>query len=324
MAKFVLICIVGILPLVGIAQGREVPLTDHHQHLFSPALAELISPPGGPATGPITARDLVMHLDAVGIRFAVVLSTAYIWSQPSRRIENEYQRVRAENDWTGQQVAMFPDRLIGFCGLNPLREYALTELARCAKDPYLRHGLKLHFGNSAVDYRNVEHVSRVKSVFRAANDFRMPIVVHMRASITEKLSYGREEAPVFLNEFIPAAPAVPIQIAHLAGAGGYNDPSVDDAMTVFVDAIRAGDARTRQLWFDVTSVALGDPTPQQAQSIATRIRQIGLRRVVYGSDAAIANNSPAEAWAAFRRLPLTPEEFRTIAGNVAPYARPSP
>src|SRR5215813_8057770 len=220
MTKFFLFCIFGGLSLAGSAQGQEAPLTDHHQHLFSPALAELISPPGGPATSPITARDLVMHLDALGIRSAVVLSTAYIWSQPSRRVENEYERVRAENDWTSQQVAMFPNRLIGFCGLNPLREYALTELARCAKDPYLRHGLKLHFGNSAVDYRNVEHVSRVRNVFRAANDFRMPIVVHTRASITEKLRYGREDALIFLNELVPAAPAVPIQIAHLAGAGG--------------------------------------------------------------------------------------------------------
>ena len=142
--------------------------------------------------------------------------------------------------------------------------FVAQALARCAKDPYLRHGLKLHFGNSAVDYRNVEHVRLLKSVFRAANDFRMPIVVHIRASITEKLSYGREEALVFLNEIVPAAPAVPIQIAHLAGAGGYSDPAVDQAMSVFIDAISASDARTKQLWFDVTSVALGNPTPEQA------------------------------------------------------------
>ena len=95
-------------------------------------------------------------------------------------------------------------------------------------------------------------------------------------------------------------------------------------MSVFIDAIRAADARTKRLWFDVTSVALGNPTPQQAQLIATRIRQIGLQRVVYGSDAATSNNSPSEAWTAFQRLPLTSEEFRAIAGNVAPYARPAP
>ena len=95
-------------------------------------------------------------------------------------------------------------------------------------------------------------------------------------------------------------------------------------MSVFIGAISAGDARTKLLWFDVTSIALGNPTPERARLIATRIRQIGLQRVVYGSDAAISNNSPSEAWAAFRRLPLTPEEFRVIARNVASYARAAP
>jgi len=63
---------------------------------------------------------------------AAVLSTAYIFEQPTRKVENAYEKVRVDNDWTSQQVAQFPDRLIGFCGLNPLKDYALDELARCA------------------------------------------------------------------------------------------------------------------------------------------------------------------------------------------------
>ena len=44
--------------------------------------------------------------------------------------------------------------------------------------------------------------------------------------------------------------------------------------------------------------------------------------MLYGSDAPAAPNMPpAEAWAVFRRLPLTPVEIATIAGNVAPYLR---
>ncbi len=82
---------------------------------------------------------------------------------------------------------------MGFCGLNPLKDYAL-ELARCASNPNLRRGLKLHFGNSVVDYRNPTHIERVRQVFRAANGYRMTIVVHARASVTRKLPYGRDEA----------------------------------------------------------------------------------------------------------------------------------
>jgi hypothetical protein len=65
-----------------------------------------------------------------------------------------------------------------------LKDYALEELARCAADPNLRRGLKLHFGNSVVDYHNPEHIAQVRRVFRAANDRRMAIVAHVRASVT--------------------------------------------------------------------------------------------------------------------------------------------
>ena len=39
--------------------------------------------------------------------------------------------VKAENDWTAQQVAQYPDRLRAFCSVNPLKPYALDEVARC-------------------------------------------------------------------------------------------------------------------------------------------------------------------------------------------------
>ena len=73
----------------------------------------------------------------------------------------------------------------------------------------MRRGLKLHFGNSGVDYHDPKHIEQLRRVLRAANDYRMPIVVHMRASITQKLPYGRDEARIFLNELLPAAPDVP-------------------------------------------------------------------------------------------------------------------
>ena len=48
---------------------------------------------------------------------------------------------------------------MAFCSVNPLRPYALEEIARCARDPRLRNGLKLHFGNSDVDVDNPEQLA---------------------------------------------------------------------------------------------------------------------------------------------------------------------
>ena len=304
--------------------AQEAPLTDHHQHLFSPALTAVISPaPPAPPTPSVTAKDLVGLLDAAGIKRAVVLSTAYIFEQPSRKVEQAAEKVRAENDWTSQQLAPYKDRLIGFCGLNPLKDYALDELARCAKDPNLRNGLKLHFGNSVVDYHNPQHIEQVKRVFRAANGYRMPIVAHMRAAFNAKLPYGRDEALIFLNELVPAAPDVVIQIAHLAAAGAPSDPAADQAIEVFIEAIANGDARATRLYFDAPSVApTVTLTPDAAAAIASRIRRLGVQRVLFGSDASTGGAlTPRAVWEAFRKLPLTEAEFRTIAANVPPYLR---
>ena len=213
--------------------------------------------------------------------------------------------------------------LVGFCGLNPLKDYALDELARCAKDPNLRRGLKLHFGNSGVDYADPQHVERLRRVFRAANGYKMAIVVHMRASFGQKLPYGRDAALVMLNELAPAAPDVPIQIAHLAGGGGPAHQAAHDALDVLADAVSRRDPRTKQLWFDVTGMGtVSKMTPDELTYFAAKIRQIGVQRIVYGSDAPSGGNPPPQqAWAAFRKLPLSDEEFRTIAGNLAPYMR---
>lgn len=302
--------------------SRAQPAADHHQHLFSPALAALISPaPPAEPTAPITAADLIRHLDAAGIKRAAVLSTAYIFGQPSRKVENEREKVMADNDWTAAQVAQFPGRLVGFCGLNPLKDYTLEALARCAKNPNLRNGLKLHFGNAVVDYQNAAHIEQLRRVFRAANGYRMPIVVHMRVNTGQKLAYGREEAMVFLNELVASAPDVDIQVAHLAGAGGYEFPFIDPVLDVFAEAVARNDPRAARLWFDVCGSATARTTPERAAMIVRRIRQLGLQRVLFGSDAPTPANLPRDTWAAFRALPLTEVEFQTFATNIAPYLR---
>jgi uncharacterized protein len=304
------------------AAGQDPPAADHHQHLFSPAIAELLSS-GSNALHPITACDVVALLDSAGIRRALILSVAYIYGSPSRTIEDEYAKVRAENDWTATQVTQYPERLHAFCGFNPLKEYALGELERCAKDSRLKGGIKLHLGNSDVQLENPAHVEQLRRIFRAANQHRMAIVVHLRASISKKRPYGPVQARAFLEELLPGAPDVPVQVAHLAGSGpGYDDPPADSVMAVLAEALEKKDPRTRRLWFDVATVVDRSITPAQSALVTRRIRQVGVNRIIYGSDAAAGDNlRPREEWAAFRRLPLTPREFETIARNVAPYLR---
>lgn len=302
----------------GVLAASPAPLADHHQHMFSPAIEALIASPDIKASG---AKELVAHLDAAGIERAVVLSTAYMFGSPKRKVDNEYAKVKSENDWTGAQAAKYPQRLRAICGVNPLKDYALKELARCAAHPQLRYGVKLHFGNSDIQLESADHLLRLQQFFRVANDHKMAIIVHMRASISQQRAYGPAQARLFLEFLLPLVPDVPVQIAHLAGTGpGYDDPKADSVMAYLAAAVEAQDPRTRNLWFDIASNVDKAISPANAEKVVKRIRQVGAGRILYGSDAAAGGNLlPVESWAALRALPLTDEEFVKIAGNVAPY-----
>jgi uncharacterized protein len=276
--------------------------------------AETPTFPGPKIREPRSADDLVAVLDEAGIRRAAVLSVAYWFGSPlmPRAPGDEYANVRAENDWTAQQAARYPDRLVVFCSFNPLKDYALQEIDRCAKIPLVK-GIKLHFGNSGVDVRNPEHVERLRKVFAAANGHHLAIVAHLW---TLDKRYGREDAQIFLDKLLPAAPDVPVQIAHFAGGGpGYTD----EALAVYADAITAGDPRIKNLYFDVATVA-DEQSAEVLKTFAKRIRQVGLHRVLFGTD--LGPPMPRQSWLIFRTtVPLTDDEFKTIAGNVAPYFR---
>ena len=260
---------------------------------------------------PYTAAQLIQKLDELGVRKAAVLSNAYYFDAVRPEpVPGEYARVRADNDWTAAQVAQFPQRLVAFCSFNPLRDYALAELERCAATRRFV-GIKLHFNAAQLDLRSHEQLARVRRVFEAASRRHLALIVHVRPGPR----YGREEAQIFLRELLPAARNVPVQIAHLWGGESYSA----DALAAYAEAVAAGNPATRNLYFDLsglTNYARAEHMPE----IVARIRQIGLSRMLYGSDA-----PPAAALQAFHeRVPLTAEEVAAIFANVAPYLRRVP
>jgi predicted TIM-barrel fold metal-dependent hydrolase len=297
--------------------AQIAPSSDHHQHVFSPAYVERSS-----GLKIVTAQDVVGMLDKARIRRAVLLSTAFSFGRPGREPQDEYAAVKAENDWTAAQAALFPKRLIAFCSFNPLKDYALDELARCANSPSLRRGIKLHLGNSDVQLENPEHFEKLKRIFQAANSRRMAIVVHMRASKSKKRPYGPEQARLFL-ELLSFAPDITVQIAHLASSGpGFVDSPAHLVIEVLADATAKKDSRTRRLWFDVASNAHPENPLEISDLMVKLIRQIGVKRILYGTDGASPSNlQPRESWEAFLQLKLSKKEIKTIAGNVAPYLR---
>ena len=274
--------------------------------------AETLNFPGPTTYETVNAEQLIARHDEAGIKRAAVLSTAYWWGSPLQApVENELAMVREQNDWTVSEVKKFPERLFAFISFNPLKDYGVGELQRFAKHPNVR-GIKLHIGNSRVDMKNPEHVEKLRRVFKAANDNRMAIIIHLWTGE----EYGKEQAEIFLGQILPSAPDIPVSIAHFAGGGpGYTD----EALAVYAEAIQKNDPRTKNVYFDVATVADGQ-SEAVLKKFAERIRQIGVKRVLFGTD--LGPPHARQSWMIFRTTtPLSDEEFAAIAGNVAPFLK---
>ncbi len=317
-----------------VAGQRQVPLVDHHTHVLTPRSTHWADVQGV-SLKPRGIEDLLTTMRKDGVRRAAVLSTAYWFGHSTDKVPRNYRDLRIENDNIGRLVSNYPKRLVAFFGINPLAPTALSEIRRDVKSG-LFVGIKLHLTNSDVDLRNPADLQKLAEVFALANKLRVPIVIHLR---TRRSDYGYVDASNFIKKVLVAAPNITVQIAHLAGWGGY-DSNTDDALRAFVDN---KDRIQTKLYFDIAaivtdtsgdesrdkdagkrnakqddSVSLHWPDKAEAATLAKRIREIGLKRIVFGTDWPFGTQ--AHYWAEFsEQVPLTACELETIRGNRAPW-----
>ena len=291
---------------------RTAPLVDYHQHLVSPGFAPIVKMP---------ERDgaaLVRELDAAGIEKALVLSVGYSFADERKALPDPDQLTREQNDWTSAEVTKNARRLIGFCSANPLRHVALEELERCLGLPNMT-GIKVHLGNAGITLRDPAHLARMQQLFALAQRRRAPVLIHMRAR--GGTNYGAEDARIFLEQIVAQAPDIEIVIAHLGASGPGYEAQHDEVMAVFGAAAERNDPRMKHVYFDVSSNVTEEITPANAALVVQRIRQVGTRRILYGSDLSAPGGSIARGWEIFRtKLPLTAEELQQIMQNRTRFA----
>ncbi len=329
----------GAEPHAEVDTGPRVASADHHMHIQSAEAAlnldrarEAVEPPPeGETLDPsptFGAADAIAALDAAGLEGGVLLSNAYMFAMPDVEVTDELAKVLAENDYVAEQAALFPERLVGLCSVNPLADYALDEIERCGQDSRLT-GLKLHLANSDVDLRNDEHVEVLAEVFRRLGELRMPVLIHMR---TRNPEYGPVDVNIFIERVLSQAPELPIQIAHMAGWGGY-DAATDAALAAFVEAFDQGTLARERFSFGLGAVVFqpeaadndqrAERVRQSNQNLASRLRELGLDLVVYATDWP-AWPPGSEPRTAIERnlelirsaLPLSEEELERVLANV--------
>lgn len=328
----VMFVLAGLLMACSDPEEPPTPRADHHIHVrsatASQALAQIQRVLGdtSQAVPPsIRADEVVALLDSARIEHGTLLSVAYFFGMPDVDIADEYAKVRAENDFVAEQAAQYPDRLVAFCSVNPKADYALKEMERCAMNGNIG-GLKLHLANSDVDLRDSTDTVRLATVVAEANRLGLPSVIHLW---TRTPNYGRPDAEIFIDDVLPEAPDIPVQIVHLGGAGVFNAVS-DSAMAAFEEAVTNHPDRMENVVFDIGAAAV-NPAPAVAndntaqvkrirqinRNLARQIETLGAEWFVFGSD--YWARQPPDYVETIRALPLDESTVRNLFANTAPY-----
>jgi len=297
---------------------KENPITfDHHVHFFSEALIDDIRAQGYALTSPdSTLLDIDYILDINQAERMVLVAGGYAYSQ-SYLLEKKKDRktyVMAENDSLAAMVDRHPERLLGFYGLNPLESFSFREMKRCHEELNL-DGLKLHFHASRINLRKHKFVKKVKKLFSYAAKNDIPILLHLKNNLSD---FGRGDVELFVDNILEAIPPVRLILAHMGGDGGFTRETVavlETFINYFDDKKHHPD---HQIYFELSGAViyqnLDYPGKVSYERLAELIRQIGLDRVVYGSD------YPVMPSVEYRKLlkkylPLEEKEFKQIFEN---------
>jgi predicted TIM-barrel fold metal-dependent hydrolase len=163
--------------------------------------------------------------------------------------------LRKQNDEVLRAVAKFPNRVFGFVYLSPKHvEVSLAELDRCVRDGPMV-GVKLWVAKRC-------NVPELDSIVRRAVELKAIILQHTYVKTTGNLP--GESTPADLAELAQRHPDATFICGHTGGNVELGVPAIRNCKNVYAD-LCGSDPRA-----GLTELA---------------VRQLGAKRVLYGSDA---------------------------------------
>ncbi len=301
--------------------GHETapPLQDNHVHQMSPALIEYFKDVGIPFSKPDSAYSDIHEISKrLGTNRMKIVSMAYLWGHPEfGAVEDEYEKVKAENDYILENNKLSDLKIFSFCGVNPLKDYALKEIERCRDNNAF--GIKLHFNANQIYLTEPEHVKKLKPIFEYAAKNRMPMLVHFDNGHAKT---GSRDVRILFDEILSEIKPVELQIAHFGTSGGFSRKT-KNIIDAFLDEFeRAGKKNSKhRITFDISAVALDKDSEgvsklndEEFAELAVYIRKLGLERVAFATDYPLYSaNEYLQILE--KRVGLTPVEIK-IMGRV--------
>lgn len=176
--------------------------------------------------------------------------------------KSRYLQAEIPNSYVADYVGRFPQKLIGFAGIDPTERSAVKEVRAAQSDLRLR-GLTVSPANQ--DFHPSD--TRAMDVYAEAEGLGMPILFHPSGQFTDqsKLEFGR---PYLLDEVARTFPNLRIVIAQLG------QPWVEETICML--------GKHEHVYADVSGM-LG--RPWQAYNALVTAHQHGvIDRLLFGSD----------------------------------------
>lgn len=212
-------------------------IVDFHTHIFSPRIREnrerylgpdacfahLYSDPDAKIA---TAEELIASMDREGIDLSIILNIG--WTDHGLCLET--------NDYIMEATSRYPDRLVGFCAIQPRAgEAAIAEIERCA------HGGIRGIGELRPDIQGFDlgDADIMLPVVEAAKRLRLILLTHSSEPVGHEYPGKGNVTPDMLYRFICNLPQLPIVCAHWGGGLPFYAlmPEVSKALeNVFFDS----------------------------------------------------------------------------------------
>ncbi len=203
----------------------------------------------------VGATDIVAMMDEQGVDKSV------IFGFPWQNIET----CRINNDYIIEAVGRYPERLIGFCCVDPLHPEAAAEVERC-----LQAGLKgvgeLAFYTSGIDSRCLASLDPIMALARR---FDCPVMLHTNEPVGHQYPGKTPNTLMQIYSLAQRFAANRLILAHWGGG-------------IFFYALLKKEVRETlaNVWFDTAA----SPYLYQPEIYAQALTIAGEDKILFGSD----------------------------------------
>ncbi|MFC1899712.1 amidohydrolase family protein [Chloroflexota bacterium] len=239
---------------------------DFHTHIFPPCIREkrpdyakrdpcFAALYSSEKAGLITVEELIASMDKSGIDISVVVNIG--WTSHELCVET--------NDYILEAVARYPQRLIGFCAVQPLTgDTAISEIKRCAAN-----GIR-GIGEMRPDIQKINFTDKavIAPFIKATQEHNLILMVHTSEPVGHEYPGKGSVTPEVLYPLITGYPELKLVLAHWGGGFPFYTlmPEVKQAL--------------KNTYFDTAA----SPFLYSPQIYREVINIIGAEKILFGSD----------------------------------------